>query len=87
MTVQDPSVQSVTEQLFERHQATLEGALSAIAQRGFWSAYPELPKAYGEEAPAAGRAAFDALLGRPFALDQPTTGAAATEWNTTSTVR
>lgn len=77
MTVQAQAVPTVPEQFFDRHLATLDAALSAIAQRGYWSAYPELPKAYGEEAPAAGRAAFDALLGKPFALDQPASGRTA----------
>ncbi len=59
--------------LFERHAATLERALTAIADRGYWSAYPESPspKVYGEGAAEAGKAAFDALLDKPFALDQP----------------
>ena len=61
--------------LFERHRATLERALTAIAQRGYWSAYPESasPKVYGEGAAEAGKAAFDALRDQPFALDQPGT--------------
>ena len=61
--------------LFERHAATLERALAAIAERGYWSPYSESasPKVYGEGAAEAGKAAFDALLGKPFALDQPGT--------------
>jgi len=61
--------------LFERHRATLERALVAIAERGYWSAYPESasPKVYGEGAAEAGKAAFDALRDNPFALDQPGT--------------
>ena len=53
---------------FERHRATLERALQAIAERGYWSAYPESPspKVYGEGAAEAGKAAFDALLDKPF---------------------
>ncbi len=47
----------------------------AIAERGYWSPYPESasPKVYGEGAAEAGKAAFDALRGKPFALDQPGT--------------
>jgi phenylacetic acid degradation protein paaN len=56
--------------LRERHQATLDRALSAIAERGYWSPYAEVPKAYGDDAAAEGRAAFEALLGRPFDIDQ-----------------
>jgi phenylacetic acid degradation protein paaN len=59
---------------FARHEDTLNGALDAIASRRYWSAYPEHPKAYGDEAPAAGKAAFEARLGRPFHIDQPSAG-------------
>ena len=60
---------------FERHRATLERALQAIAERGYWSPYPESasPKVYGEGAAEAGKADFDALLGKPFPLQQPAT--------------
>ncbi len=60
---------------FERHRATLDRALQAIAERGYWSPYPESasPKVYGEGAAEAGKAAFDALLGKPFPLQQPGT--------------
>jgi phenylacetic acid degradation protein paaN len=65
----------VTHPFFEQHRATLDGALAAIAVRGYWSPYPESasPKLYGEGAADAGRAAFDALIGRPFPLTQPAT--------------
>ncbi len=58
--------------LFDRHAATLERALAAIADRGYWSAYSESPspKVYGEGAAEAGKAAFDALRDKPFPLDQ-----------------
>ena len=57
---------------FERHRATLDRAVEAIAQRSYWSAYPESasPKVYGEGAAEAGKAAFDALKGKPFPLEQ-----------------
>ncbi len=60
---------------FERHQKTLEGALSTIRSRTYWSAYPEIPsgKVYGETAKADGQAAFEARLNKPFVLDQPGT--------------
>ncbi|MFJ3787907.1 phenylacetic acid degradation protein PaaN [Kitasatospora sp. NPDC090091] len=58
----------VTE-LVERHQATLDAALAAASSRDYWSPYPEFPKAYGETGAADGKAAFDALLNNPFALD------------------
>lgn len=61
--------------LFERHRATLERALVAIAERGYWSPYPESasPKVYGEGEAEKGKAAFEALQGKPFELDQPGT--------------
>jgi phenylacetic acid degradation protein paaN len=63
-----------------RHRATLEGALTAIRDRGYWSAYPESPRAYGEDGDATGRAAFDAYVGRAFPLEQPgTDGTVSTE--------
>ncbi|MFI6447553.1 phenylacetic acid degradation protein PaaN [Kitasatospora sp. NPDC050543] len=64
-----------TAELVERHQGTLSRALTAIAERDYWSPYPEFPKAYGESGPADGRAAFEALLGTTFAIEgQPTDG-------------
>ncbi|WP_419996614.1 phenylacetic acid degradation protein PaaN [Streptomyces boninensis] len=61
------------DQLQTRHRATLDRALEAIRTREFWSPHPEHPKAYGETAAADGKAAFDALLGSRFELDQPGT--------------
>jgi phenylacetic acid degradation protein paaN len=63
--------------LFERHRALLDQALKAIAARGYWSAFPESPspKVYGEGVPEAGKAAFEALLNKPFPMMLPgTTG-------------
>jgi phenylacetic acid degradation protein paaN len=62
----------VSHPLFDQHKATLDRALQAIAERGYWSAYSESPspRVYGEGAAEAGKAAFDALLGKPFALTQ-----------------
>jgi phenylacetic acid degradation protein paaN len=59
--------------LFEKHRATLEGALKAIESRAYWSPYPEIPsgKIYGETAKADGLRAFEARLNKPFELDQP----------------
>ena len=56
--------------LFEKHQPLLDQALAAIAGRGYWSPYSESPRAYGEGAIEAGKAAFDALLNAPFPLEQ-----------------
>ena len=59
--------------LFERHKALLDQALKAIAERGYWSAFPESPspKIYGEGPAESGKAAFDALLNKPFPLQLP----------------
>jgi phenylacetic acid degradation protein paaN len=75
-----PNAQSVADPaapgpaaLVAKHKERLDAALSAIAGRGYWSAYPESPspRVYGEGTAEAGRAAFDALPGKPFALGQP----------------
>ena len=59
--------------LLDKHRATLDGAIDAIRTRAYWSPYGEMPspRSYGEGADAAGKAAFDALLGQRFELDQP----------------
>jgi phenylacetic acid degradation protein paaN len=58
---------------FSQHKATLDQALQAIATRGYWSPFSEMPspKVYGETANADGKAAFDARLNKPFSLTQP----------------
>ncbi|MER5639609.1 phenylacetic acid degradation protein PaaN [Kitasatospora sp. NPDC002227] len=56
-------------ELIDRHQQTLTGALDASASRDYWSPYPEFAKAYGETGMADGKAAFEALLDSPFALE------------------
>ncbi len=59
--------------LFEKHRATLDGALNAIATRGYWSPFSEMPspKVYGETAAADGKAAFESHLCKNFELGQP----------------
>jgi phenylacetic acid degradation protein paaN len=52
------------------HRAMLDQALQAMDERTYWSAFPEHPKAYGDDAPERGQSEFDALLGSPFATDQ-----------------
>lgn len=61
--------------LFDKHRATLERALQAIADRGYWSPYPESasPKVYGEGAAEAGKAAYESRLGKPFPITLPGT--------------
>lgn len=64
--------------LMEKHQALLDGALQAIVERRHWSPFSEVPRHYGEAAPVEGRAAFEALLGKPFEIDSvPFEGARA----------
>lgn len=56
--------------LFEQHRATLDSALAAIRERGFWAAYAEVPsgKIYGETAKQDGLASYEACLNQDFAL-------------------
>ncbi|HXT02990.1 MAG TPA: phenylacetic acid degradation protein PaaN [Casimicrobiaceae bacterium] len=60
---------------FERHRAILNRAVEAIAERGYWTPFPESPspRNYGEGAADTGRAAFDALHNRRFPLTQAAT--------------
>lgn len=57
--------------LFNRHQETLNNARKAIAERTYWSAYPEIPsgKIYGESAKDDGLAAFQSRMNKPFAIE------------------
>lgn len=68
----------MTHPLFDQHRATLDGALAAIATRGYWSPYPEMPspKVYGETAMDDGKRAVAALNGTRFDLGQP----GVTDW-------
>jgi phenylacetic acid degradation protein paaN len=61
--------------VWEQHRATLDRAVQATRERTYWSPYPETPSGsiYGETARDEGKAAFDAHLGKRFALDQPAT--------------
>ncbi|MGW4782035.1 phenylacetic acid degradation protein PaaN [Streptomyces sp. NPDC004230] len=63
-------------QLIAQHRPTFDQTLEAIRTRAYWSPHPEHPKAYGEGGSldaAAGKAAFDALLGTRLDLGQPGT--------------
>nr|WP_228559705.1 phenylacetic acid degradation protein PaaN [Catenulispora pinisilvae] len=64
---------ATAEQFTARHRETLGRAVEAIRERAFWTPYPEIPKAYGEEAGPAGKAAYEGYLNRPFPLAQPGT--------------
>ncbi|GGJ90948.1 phenylacetic acid degradation protein PaaN [Pilimelia anulata] len=67
----------MTHPLATAHADTLQRALTAIAERSYWSNYPESPspRVYGETAAEDGRAAYEGLLGGRFAIDgQPADG-------------
>lgn len=59
--------------LLDQHRPTLRKAAEACASRSQWSAFKESPstRLHGEEAPLAGRRAFEAQLARPFELNHP----------------
>lgn len=63
----------MTTDLLSTHRDRLNGALKAIHDRGYHSAFPESPspRVYGETAAADGKAAFEAHLGTTYALDIP----------------
>ncbi|MEV0649278.1 phenylacetic acid degradation protein PaaN [Phytomonospora sp. NPDC050363] len=63
----------MTHPMLTKHRDTLDRALQAIGERGYWSAYPESPspRVYGETAAADGKAAFESFLDADFPLDQP----------------
>ncbi|MEW2293365.1 phenylacetic acid degradation protein PaaN [Streptomyces sp. NPDC006743] len=70
------AAEPTTHELIARHRPTLDQALEAIRTRAYWSPHPEHPKAYGAHGSldaAAGKAAFDALLGTRLDLGQPGT--------------
>jgi len=63
----------MSDTLFAKHKATLDGALKAIHSRDYFSPWSEnpSPRAYGETAAADGEAAFKAHLNQPFELEMP----------------
>jgi phenylacetic acid degradation protein paaN len=63
-------------ELFDKHRETFEAARKAVAERGYWSPYPEVPsgKIYGETAKTDGEQAFKNQLRERFEIDQPGTG-------------
>ena len=54
--------------LFEKHQATIDQAVSALHARTFYAAFPEhpAPAVYGETADADGQAKFKGQVGKKF---------------------
>ncbi|GAA3081728.1 phenylacetic acid degradation protein paaN [Kribbella aluminosa] len=63
----------MTTDLLSSHRERLDGALKAIHDRGYHSAFPESPspRVYGETAAADGKTAFEAQLGTAYPLDIP----------------
>ena len=57
---------------YTEHEQKLQQAIEAIQNRGFFSAYPEVPsgKIYGETAKKDGQAAFEGYIGSDFTLKQ-----------------
>ena len=77
MSLTHASVQTAgLDQLVETHRDEIERAVAATHTREYFSAFAESPspRVYGETAAAEGEAAFQALLGQPFPLDQPGDG-------------
>ncbi len=60
-------------ELTARHAATLEAAIDAVNARKNWSPFRDSPSSrfHTPGAPGAGKAAFEAQLGKPFDLEQP----------------
>ena len=48
------------------YKAIVENAIKANHERVFFAQYPEHPKAYGEQAPVDGLAAYQNQLGKKF---------------------
>lgn len=58
--------------LFEKHKSTLDAATAALATRGYYTPYPENPKAYPEDGDAKGKAYISSVMNTNFAeLLQP----------------
>jgi phenylacetic acid degradation protein paaN len=66
----------------DTHRERLDGALTAIRSRGYYSAFPESPspRVYGETAAADGKAAFESHLGAAYGVTTPgSSGTVSTE--------
>lgn len=63
----------------QAHSALLHQAIAAVQARTFYAAWPEAPQAYGEDAALQGKAAYDAQVGKPFAMPQGGTAVVRTE--------
>jgi phenylacetic acid degradation protein paaN len=52
--------------LYKKHEKVLKEAQTAMRTRGFWSPYPEHPRAYGEGKTEEGQLAFGRHMNEPF---------------------
>ena len=52
--------------LFEKHQDVLNSAINALAERTYYTPYPEHPKAYPDEQNEAGRNWFATMMNQDF---------------------
>lgn len=52
--------------LTETYKSIIDNAVKAVHARTFYAAYPEHPKAYGEEAPKKGLEEYQSFLGKNF---------------------
>jgi phenylacetic acid degradation protein paaN len=66
------SMKQARYQLVEQHRDLIQSAIKAVDKRHAWSPFKDSPstKIHGAEKPAAGKAAFEAQLGKPFELGQ-----------------
>src|SRR5215831_17439656 len=54
--------------LFQKHEPAIEKAIQALHARTFYAAYPEMPKAYDENALSNGTTSYQNLLNKKFNL-------------------
>jgi phenylacetic acid degradation protein paaN len=52
--------------LYQKHQKTLQEATAALANRNYYTPYPEHPKVYAEDADEKGKASFLAQMNQDF---------------------
>lgn len=73
MATQLHSPAASLEALVAAHAGTLADAIKAVETRASWSPFADSPstRIHGADKPVAGKAAFEARLGRAFDLEQP----------------
>ena len=58
--------EQTTGSLYQKHNKTITEAIAALADRGYYTPYPEHPKAYAEEANDEGKEAFGKRLNKNY---------------------